>query len=154
VELVFVDWLIGERRQDLPGHVRRLSTFPVPRYMAGFDLAVSAAGYNSFHELLSLAVPTVFVPNENPMMDAQEARAAWAERQGAAFCVRRHDPYRMAWALKALLEPARRAEVSERCRALPPCDGAGEVARLVEGLASSVRLPGAADRSPHALTRA
>jgi UDP:flavonoid glycosyltransferase YjiC (YdhE family) len=82
VELVFVDWLIGERRQDLPAHVRRLSTFPVPRYLAAFDLAVSAAGYNSFHELLSLAVPTVFVPNENPMMDAQELRALWAERQG------------------------------------------------------------------------
>jgi UDP-N-acetylglucosamine:LPS N-acetylglucosamine transferase len=114
---------------------------------------VSAAGYNSFHELLGQAVPTVFVPNENPMMDAQEIRAAWAERQGLAFCVRRHDPYRMAWALKALLDPARRAELSGRCRALPPCDGAE--AAPATSRASPFGAAAARGRpSPHALTRA
>ena len=153
MELVFVDWLIGERRQDLPAHVRRLSTFPVPRFLAAFDLAVSAAGYNSFHELLSLAVPTVFVPNENPMMDAQELRALWAERQGLALCVRHHDPYRMAWALRALLDPARRAQLRERCRSLPPCDGAAATARHLEHLAASVRVPGNPGSPPYTIPR-
>ncbi len=153
VELVFVDWLIGERRQDLPAHVRRLSTFPVPRYLAAFDLAVSAAGYNSFHELLSLAVPTVLVPNENPMMDAQELRALWAERQGLALCVRPHDPYRMAWALRTLLDPARRALLRERCRSLPPCDGAAATARHLGHLAAAVRVPASPGVPPYTIPR-
>lgn len=153
VELVVADWLIGETPSELPARIRRLRTFPVPRLLRAFDIAVSAAGYNSFHELLSLGVPTVFVPNENPVMDAQELRAVWAERNGLAFCVRRHDPYRAAWALRELLDPRRRAEFTERCRALPPCDGGARIARMVGELAGAVRLPDRVDRLPHALTR-
>ena len=44
------------------------------------DAAFSAAGYNSFHELIAFAVPTVFVPNEYAIVDDQGARAmpkAW-----------------------------------------------------------------------------
>ena len=92
VELVHVDWLIGEAEPELPPRVRRLRTFPVTRYLRAFDLAVSAVGYNSFHELLAFGVPSIFVPNENPIMDAQELRAAWAERHGLALAVGRRDP--------------------------------------------------------------
>ena len=106
VELVHVDWLIGEAEPELPPRVRRLRTFPVPRYLRAFDLAVSAVGYNSFHELLAFGVPPIFVPNENPIMDAQELRAAWAERHGLALAVGRRDPYRMVRALRSLLDPA------------------------------------------------
>lgn len=50
------------------------------------DFCVSAAGYNSFHELLYAKVPTLFVPQAAPYLDDQEQRArAAAERQLCVF---------------------------------------------------------------------
>jgi len=37
--------------------------YPVSRYLRAFDLTVSAAGYNSFHEQIGFGIPTVFLPN-------------------------------------------------------------------------------------------
>jgi UDP:flavonoid glycosyltransferase YjiC (YdhE family) len=37
--------------------------FPLSRRFRAFDLAVSASGYNSFHELLRFGIPTLFIPN-------------------------------------------------------------------------------------------
>lgn len=50
------------------------------------DLVVSAAGYNSFHECLYNAVPTIFVPQMAPYMDDQKRRAqAACDRDVAAM---------------------------------------------------------------------
>ncbi|MHB2015679.1 MAG: glycosyltransferase [Candidatus Xenobia bacterium] len=46
------------------------------------DVAVSAAGYNSFYELMAAGVPTVFLPQEK-VADDQAARAARAVACGA-----------------------------------------------------------------------
>jgi UDP:flavonoid glycosyltransferase YjiC (YdhE family) len=137
VQLVFVDWLIGENAAELPAHIRRVQDFPVARYLRAFDLAVSACGYNSFHELLGIGLPAILVPNENPMMDAQEIRALWADRRGHAVCVRVHEIYRLAWALERLLQPDIRERVAQGAARLPPCDGAREAAALVADLAGS-----------------
>ena len=48
------------------------------------DLAVSAADYTSFHELLSAGVPTVFVPDP-AAADDQLARARFAAAAGVAL---------------------------------------------------------------------
>ena len=87
------------------------------------------------------------------MMDAQELRGVWAERQGLGYLVRRHDRYRAAWAIRALLEPENRAAIRRRCAALPPCDGAATIARCLETLAAATRLPARPDRIALALTR-
>ena len=50
--------------------------------MQGFDAAVSAGGYNSFHELMYAGVPTVFLPLPR-IADDQHERTARAERAGA-----------------------------------------------------------------------
>ncbi len=52
--------------------------------MNGFDMAFSAAGYNSFHELLFAGVPTIFIPQEK-WADDQSARARRAARAEAAI---------------------------------------------------------------------
>ena len=59
--------------------------FPLSRHFAAFDVAVSAAGYNSFHESLRLGLPTLFVPNRDTSLDDQEARAGYAADRGWAL---------------------------------------------------------------------
>ncbi len=58
--------------------------YPLSRNYAAFDVVISAAGYNSFHELLRMGVPTLFVPNTQTSLDDQEARARFAADQGWA----------------------------------------------------------------------
>ncbi len=57
------------------------------------DFVVSAAGYNSFHELLYHRVPTLFVPQSAQWLDDQERRAKAAESRGLAAFV---EPERLA----------------------------------------------------------
>lgn len=147
VQTLVLEWLIGERPSGPPPGFRSLRTFPAARFLHAFDLAISACGYNSFHELLRSRLPSILVPNENPMMDAQEVRALWADRHGRAFCVRRSEPYRLAWALERLLDPAGRQELATHAP-LPPCSGAAAAAQLIAELAGSTanaRL----DQRPH-----
>jgi hypothetical protein len=53
---------------------------------AGLDLAVSAGGYNSFHELMYAGVPTVFLAQPK-LADDQAARARRAAEAGAGRVV-------------------------------------------------------------------
>ena len=55
--------------------------------LGGCDLAVCAAGYNSYNELMLAGVPTIFLPQEK-VADEQDRRAESAERAGAAICLR------------------------------------------------------------------
>jgi UDP:flavonoid glycosyltransferase YjiC (YdhE family) len=63
--------------------------FPLSRRFRAFDLAVSAAGYNSFHELLRFGIPTLFVPNQDTALDDQRGRAQFASDRGLAHMVAR-----------------------------------------------------------------
>lgn len=51
--------------------------------MKGFDIAISAAGYNTFHELMFTGTPTIFLPQEK-WADDQLLRAKRAAEVGAA----------------------------------------------------------------------
>lgn len=52
--------------------------------MRGFDMAISAAGYNTFHELLFAGIPTIFIPQEK-WADDQFRRALRAVQAEAAM---------------------------------------------------------------------
>ncbi len=62
--------------------VQLVREYPLARRYRAFDLAVSAAGYNSFHELLRCGVPTLFIPNQQTSLDDQAARARWVADRG------------------------------------------------------------------------
>ena len=66
------------------GVVELRATYPMSRYFAAFDAAVAAAGYNAFHELVALGVPSLFVPMRRDT-DDQAARARWAEAAGVGL---------------------------------------------------------------------
>ena len=63
------------------GVVLLRGTYPMSRFYRAFDLAVAAAGYNAFHELLAHGVPSLFVPMPR-QIDDQAARARWAQESG------------------------------------------------------------------------
>lgn len=97
--------------------------------MNGFDVAVSAAGYNSFNELMHVGVATVFIPQEK-WADEQLARAARAAKVGAAVVLRTaDDDARLREAIELWRDPAARAAASVAARALVPRNHARDAAR-------------------------
>jgi Glycosyltransferase family 28 C-terminal domain len=69
--------------------VHVVQEFPLSLRFRAFDLAVSASGYNSFHELLRFGIPTLFIPNQDTALDDQLARAEFAADRGLAHMLRR-----------------------------------------------------------------
>lgn len=62
-----------------------ITAYPLVRYLAAFDGVISAAGYNSFHELmLSYQGPVLFLPVDQRGLDDQGARASFAATAGFA----------------------------------------------------------------------
>jgi UDP:flavonoid glycosyltransferase YjiC (YdhE family) len=122
------------RRLTVPEEVARISdTYPMSRFYRGFDLAVSAAGYNNLHELVHFGVPSLFVPMPREL-DDQGARARWAQRNGAGVACEGPDAPDIEAALEELLDPARRAEIAAAARALGAENGAEPAARALSDL--------------------
>lgn len=122
---------ISEDPPRLPPTVKTLTHYPNPLYFNGIDIAVAAAGYNTFHELMHFGVPSVFIPNQETMTDDQVARAATAQEAGAARVVLNRDE--LADALDCTLDRHRAAAMREAAIQLVSNNGAATIARhLVE----------------------
>ena len=122
---------------DLPdGVVHLRSTYPISRYYAAIDAAVAAAGYNAYHELIHLGVPSLFVPMRR-QTDDQPARARFAERTGVGLSLEGDG---VEAKLDELLDPASLADMRERL-AKGPANGAGPAARWLEVLATAPKGP-------------
>lgn len=111
--------------------------FPLARYLRAFDMAITAAGYNSVHENVAALVPTVFVPNGSTITDDQAARARAAADLGVGLLARDDE---LDDAVAHLAQEANRRAMRAAMAALPAATGAAEVARLLERLA--VEMPG------------
>jgi hypothetical protein len=122
-----------------PRH-RIVELFPSFRYSRAFDAAVVAPGYNTFHENILGAIPTLFVPNEADEMDLQLNRARWAELGGLGLLMRReHDLAHVDSFIERLLDPTERDSMAARCNAIPWTNGADVIARYIEDHARIVR---------------
>ncbi len=86
----------------------------VASLMGACDFAVSAAGYNSFHELMHLGVPTIFYAQEKTA-DEQDVRVAEAAEVGACLVWDREQP------LLSLVERCMAESQTLRERALAFC---------------------------------
>jgi UDP:flavonoid glycosyltransferase YjiC (YdhE family) len=117
------------------GVVELSATYPMSRYFAAFDLAVAAAGYNAFHELIALGVPSLFVPMHRET-DDQPARARWAEQAGVGLGVEAPDDVRLEAQLERLLDEGERQAVATRLADLPAPTGAIDAARWLADLAA------------------
>lgn len=124
------------------GVVHLQSTYPMSRYFAAFDAAIAAAGYNAFHELVALGVPSLFVPMPRET-DDQPARARWAEAAGAGLAAEGPVDPRLEELVDRLCDPDARAEIAARLAQLPPASGAAEAATWLTDLV------GAPDSAPN-----
>jgi hypothetical protein len=117
-------------RSTSPRH-RILRMYPAFRYSRAFDAAVSAAGYNSFHENVLGGVPTLFVANRAEEMDRQDLRGEFAERMGLGWTWSEDCATSLDDKLAQLLDSSQRRGVRRRASALAPTDGARQAARFV-----------------------
>ncbi len=115
----------GERVTWLGGEL----AFPL---MAGFDLAVCAAGYNTWNELMHAGVPSIFLPQDK-VADDQAARADRAVAAGAGL--RLGSMAELPAAVAGWRDEGRRASAAAAAAALVPRnharDLAAELLRLV-----------------------
>ena len=143
IHLVAAQSLIARRQLPVdPARITPLQTYPLSRVLRAFDFCVAAPGYNSFHELLAHRVPTLFIPNEETLLDDQLARATWGSERGHCLTARAGDAAALRRSLGELLRADVREELRRRCAALPPCEGAREAAEIIAGGRAAAKTAG------------
>lgn len=113
--------------------VDTLQVYPLAQYTRAFDFAVSATGYNAFHEWMAGELPTIWVPNTATKTDDQLARARWAADEGMGLCVTEDQTEELEHALQAMTDHETRTTMRHRLRELDKTNGAAEAASLVSG---------------------
>ena len=83
--------IIGDTIKIDEPNIKILRDYPNAKYYKAFDLAISAAGYNTFYELLYFGVPSIFIPNEETKADNQIVRAKNGEAKGACRVILEKD---------------------------------------------------------------
>lgn len=79
--------IIGKELGIQDSRVITIRSYPNAQYFKGIDFAVSAVGYNTFHELMYFKVPSLFIPNTKTVKDDQVKRAKSMQEIGAALCL-------------------------------------------------------------------
>ncbi|MBL7262006.1 glycosyltransferase [Paractinoplanes lichenicola] len=108
----------------------------VSRYLRAFDLVVSSAGYDAYHEQLRFGIPTVLVPRRDDPLDDQLGRARYADAAGVALAVEDPDSEELERALDTAARPDKRAVLRRRCEELTFSNGASAAATWLGGLAA------------------
>jgi UDP-N-acetylglucosamine--N-acetylmuramyl-(pentapeptide) pyrophosphoryl-undecaprenol N-acetylglucosamine transferase len=102
--IVIGESLLGQRITYSNERVRILRDYPNGIYFKGFDYSIQAGGYNSFHEMRSSRIPTIFYPNMNTGMDDQLARCKVAEKEGWGIVVEKRDAKSIHQAIQRIVE--------------------------------------------------
>lgn len=125
--------LADEEGGEVPGAVALRGVYPLMRYLTAFDAAVSAAGYNSVHELIPGGVPTLLVPKSASKTDNQVARASFLAERGLAAMTPDDDIDGVREAIADLLgEGGHRIRATlEKTHRAAMVGGAAEVARIL-----------------------
>ena len=136
LQVAIAEWVTGSVPLTLWPQAVILRGFPLSQYVRAFDFAISAAGYNSYHELLGFAVPTIFVANQHPTMDDQRGRAQWAQSAQAAFEIGEGELDDLHDVVALLMQAPAREYLATTCRGLAGANGAGQAAARLAALAA------------------
>lgn len=125
-------WPISDMPPTLIPRVVDLAVFPIARFYRAFDFSVSAAGYNTAHEVLSHRLPTIFVPNTAEGMDNQAGRADFSSARGLSLC---GGLPALATNLRSMMDDDFRQAMRRRLRRLKLANGADDAATHIDRLA-------------------
>lgn len=151
IQVVALESSLGRGLAIPEGVVHLRATYPISRYYRAFDLAVSAAGYNAFHELIAHGVPALFVPMPR-QLDDQAARARWAREAGVGEGVEGPLDPELEDRLRLLVDEDARAGMREAIAALRFENGAGQAAAVLKR-ASDASLPHTGNGAPQSSQR-
>lgn len=132
--IVFGESVIGSRLDISGERTLILKDYPNSRFFNAFDLAISACGYNTFHELLYFGTPSIFVPNRNTRKDDQVARAMNAVNNQAALLWDGTDEMKLNAVIREALE--KRDRIIRNAQSLIRNNGADQIAEFL------LKLPG------------
>lgn len=116
--------------------VRMHPVFPMSRYLHAFDAAIATAGYNTYHELMMAAVPSLFLARDTNSPDDQARRARAARLAGAGLQIEDLFDDRSEAAVARLLHPDQRARMTAAARRFYPGNGAKAAATVAAGPSS------------------
>jgi hypothetical protein len=146
LQIVIADWLVDAGAIAPWDDVKVVRGFPLAQYFRAFDFSISAAGYNTFHDVISYALPTLFIANRHPSMDDQAGRAKFAQDRSAAFEMSEDDLGDLPQLLQLFLNEKAREFLRQRCVQIARPNGAKAAARELEGLLSGKSTPARAGR--------
>ena len=125
VHVVIGESMLGERIFFEHPRVQLLRDYPNSMYFKAFGASIQAGGYNSFHEMRTFGLPTLFYPNMNTGMDDQLARCNIALSEGWGLVLKERTEASIEHSVEALLE----LQVPRNPPQLP--NGADELATLL-----------------------
>jgi len=137
MQIAVAEWINSASGFNFWPGVKYLRGYPLSRYFRAFDFSFAAAGYNTFHEVISLDLPTIFIPNRHPTLDDQGGRAEYAQSHGAAFELNDDDLGDLPELISLMIEPNARGFLLEKSAGLKQQNGAKLAAQLVQQLAGA-----------------
>ncbi len=108
--IVIGESMLGERVKISNKRVTILRDYPNSLYFNAFDYSIQAGGYNSFHEMRSMKLPTLFYPNLNTGMDDQKSRCLIAVDEGWGIVNTNRNIENISKDIKKLLKLERNAD--------------------------------------------
>jgi len=97
------------------------------------NLVISAAGYNSFHELIYHMVPSIFIPQSAPFLDDQETRARAASERDLSATVLEHEVLMLEREIRSFLDEGKGYDIQKRLKETNlPARGNGLAAKIIE----------------------
>ncbi len=113
----------------LPPSTLSFSHFPLIELMPALDFAISATGYNTFHELLSCGIPTIFIPKSRGY-DDQYGRAKRAFEANAALLLEENQiQTQLIKSIKLLFD--KKTEISQNTFSFLKTNGAENAAQFL-----------------------
>ena len=134
IQPVLAEWLISPNRLEMWPEIKRLRGFPISGYYNAFDFTISAAGYNSFNEIVSFGLPAIFMANDHATMDDQGGRAAYAQANDAGFCLPEYRADAIGPLVEAILDPETRSIMRANCARISQGNGASDAADAIAEL--------------------
>jgi UDP:flavonoid glycosyltransferase YjiC (YdhE family) len=131
LQIVVGESLIGDRIKLVGERVRIIRDYPNSLSFNGFDFAIMAGGYNSYHEAIKFALPTVFIPNTKTGMDDQVARVREGESKGLCLILEETDDSSMRKSIAKVIQDNVQHSIVESCEALHQKNGAVQVGKLI-----------------------